>query len=132
MFDLKFLAEGFAALKSGMDGIRGALSLWKEIKGDGRSPPIEVTHALEKSERQLQMAETQIAMGLGYTLCECTFPPTPMLTVGWIERGGNRAVHSCPRCGITDNGGVGWTRSEEIKQRNIAAGISPPSDVANR
>jgi hypothetical protein len=120
MPDLTSITEGIALFKSGMDGIRSAFGIWKDIRatlpeGSRRD---EVTRALEQSERQLQIAEAQIAKGLGYTLCECEFLPTPMLTVGWIERGGNRAVHRCPKCGITDNGGTGWTTTEEISERS--------------
>jgi hypothetical protein len=120
MVDLTSLTEGIALFKSGMEGIRSALGMWRDIRGalpDGAKRD-EVTRALEQSERQLQFAEAQIAKGLGFTLCHCDNPPTPMLTVGWIERGMNRAaVHRCPKCGITDNGGSAWTTTEEIKAR---------------
>jgi hypothetical protein len=120
MADPISITAGIALLKSGLESARTAFGLWKDLRGtlpEG-SKRDEVTRALEQSEQQLQIAEAQIAKGLGYTLCECDFPPTPMLTVGWIERGGNRAVHRCPRCGITDNGGDGWTTTEEIKARD--------------
>src|SRR5262245_10548783 len=124
MADLTSLAEGLALFKSGMDGIRGAFGVWKDIRGaipEGAKRD-EVTRALEKSEVQLQIAEAQIAKGLGYTLCECKFPPTPMLTVGWLNGASKigapgRAVHQCPKCGIIDNGGWGWTPTESIRDR---------------
>jgi hypothetical protein len=122
MADLPSLSEGIALFKSGMEGIRTALGIWRDIRGaiPDASQREEVTRALEESEQQLRIAEAQIAKGLGYTLCECEFPPTPMLTVGWIERPAEsaRAVHRCPKCGITDNAGWGWTSTESIKQRN--------------
>jgi hypothetical protein len=77
----------------------------------------EVTRALEQSERQLKFAEAQIAKGLGFTLCHCDNPPTPMLTVGWIEEGTNAAVHRRPRCGTTDDRGFGWTPTKEFRMR---------------
>ena len=49
----------------------------------------EVTRALEQSEQQFRIAEAQIANGLGYALCECQFPPTPMLKVGWLNGRGS-------------------------------------------
>jgi hypothetical protein len=134
MIDITSLTEGFAALKSGTEGIRRLLSLWNDIKGHGgEAQQVAATRALETSERQLQFAETQIAKGLGYTLCMCAFPPTPMLTVGWVERGGSRAVHRCPRCGITDNGGTGWTPTDSIRIRHERAGRASPdrNDASN-
>ena len=120
MTDLASVTEGIALFKSGMEGIRSALGIWKDIRGavpEGERRE-EVTRALERSEQQLQIAEAQIAKGLGFTLCECSFPPTPMLTVGWMDGGArhpSRAVHQCPRCGITDNRGGAWTPTVHLK-----------------
>jgi hypothetical protein len=101
MVDITSLTEGLALFKSGMDGLRAAIGVARDIRGaipEGQRN--EINRALEQSERQLQIAEAQIAMGLGYTLCECEFPPTPMLTVGWIERGKEQAGPPMPamRC----------------------------------
>jgi hypothetical protein len=122
MVDLTSLSDGIALFKSGMDGIRGALSIWKDIRGavpEGAEREA-VSRALEKSEEQLQIAEAQIAKGLGYDLCECAFPPTPMLTVGWMNGVSNkissRAVHRCPKCGIMDNSGWAWTPTAVIRE----------------
>jgi hypothetical protein len=123
MAELAAINEGIALFKSGMEGIRSAFGIWKDIRGalpEG-SKRDEVTRALEQSERQLQIAEAQIAKGLGYSLCQCEFPPTPMLTVGWINFRGTpanagRAVHRCPRCGITDNGGWGWAPTAGLRE----------------
>jgi hypothetical protein len=136
MADLTSLAEGIALFKSGMDGIRSAFSIWKDIRGaiPAGSQRDEVTRALEQSEQQFQIAEAQIAKGLGFTICECAFPPTPMLTVGWINGrsvAGNpiRAVHRCPRCGIVDNGGWPWTPTAALKAH--ADSVLSPSGQAN-
>jgi hypothetical protein len=118
MTDLTAITEGIALFKSGMEGIRSAFGIWKDIRAampEG-SQRDEVTRALEQSEQQFRIAEAQIAKGLGYTLCECAFPPTPMLTVGWINgRVVSSAVHRCPRCGITDNRGLGWSPTAALK-----------------
>jgi hypothetical protein len=122
MADLAAITEGVALFKSGMEGIRGALGIWRDIRGSipEGSQRDEVSRALEQSERQLQFAEAQIAKGLGCTLCECAFPPTPMLTVGWINGGGkanpSRAVRRCPRCGLADHGGWAWTPTAAISE----------------
>jgi hypothetical protein len=113
------ITDGIALFKSGMDGIRGVFGVWKDVRGslpEGAKRD-EVTRALELSEQRLQIAEAQIAKGFGYALCKCEFPPTPMLTVRWIERGGGRAALRCPKCGLTDNGGPEWTTTEEITNR---------------
>ena len=136
MADLISLAEGIALFKSGMDGIRGALGVWRDIRGalpEGGQKEA-VTRALEKSEEQLQIAEAQIAKGLGYSLCECAFPPIPMLTVGWMNGRGagipSRAVHRCPKCGITDNSGWGWTPTTTLRYNGdkMLAGPKPSGE----
>jgi hypothetical protein len=97
MVDIASLSEGIALFKSGMEGIRGALGIWKDIREAVPEAQREaVTRALEQSERQLQVAEAQIATGLGYPLCHCAFPPSPMLTVGWKMRPPPSVpVHQC-------------------------------------
>jgi hypothetical protein len=37
------------------------------------------------------IAEAEIAKALGYELCKCDFPPTPMRTVGYFNRHPRRA-----------------------------------------
>jgi hypothetical protein len=105
MFDQVHYADALSLVKSGLDSARAAFGLWRDIR---QSVPAhqqeEVSRALEQSERQLQIAEAQIAAGLGYPLCRCVFPPTIMLAVGWQEAGKNpaRPVHQCPLCGGVD------------------------------
>ncbi len=137
MTDPISLADGIALFKSGMEGFRSAFGMWSDIRSampEGRQRE-EVTRALEQSEQQFKIAEAQIAKGLGYTLCECEFPPTPMLTVGWINGRGSsakagRAVHRCPRCKIIDNGGWGWTPTAALKEH--PATRLPPGGTASR
>ncbi len=125
--DAVSLAQGLAIFKSGMDGLRSAIQFAKELRGSLPSEKSdEVTQALDRSEEQFAIAEAQIAKGLGFELCHCAFPPTPMLTVGWISRGTiERAVHRCPKCGITDNAGWGYTPTEAIAARADAARTKP-------
>jgi hypothetical protein len=42
--------------------------------------------ALATAESSARMAEAEVAKALGYELCRCQFPPTPMLTVGYFNR----------------------------------------------
>ena len=122
MADRTAITEGIALFKSGMEGIRSAFGIWRDMRGaipEG-SQRDEVTRALEQLEQQFKIAEAQIAEGLGYTLCECVFPPTPMLTVGWMNGNSTtvsgRAVHRCPRCGIVDNGAWDWKPTAALKE----------------
>ena len=122
VIDMASLAEGLAIFKNGMDGVRTAFDFAKEIMGAlPADRAVEIGHALERSEEQFAIAEAQIAKGLGFELCHCGFPPTPMLTVGWKTLQKPGPVHRCPKCGITDNGGVGWNPTEIISARADAS-----------
>src|SRR5262249_48823266 len=54
-----------------------------------------VSKQIEKAEAALRASEVELAKTLGYTLCQCTFPPQIML---WKEA---EKSHVCPRpeCG---------------------------------
>ncbi len=135
MVDLASLTEGLALLKSGTEGVRAAFGLWRDVKGlVPQERREEVTRALEQSEKQFQIAEAQIAMGLGYALCRCVFPPTPMLTIGWHEQQRTApacAVHQCPRCGAIDAKGGDWIPTSTLREQTRAylhhAAASAPS-----
>lgn len=86
--------------KAGIDMLRGAVGLVRDVQsalpeGDKKQA---VEEALAQSESQIKIAEAQIAKGLGYELCKCQFPPTPMLTVGYRTRGEGGTVYECPIC----------------------------------
>ena len=56
---------------------------------------MQIAHMIEEAEQALERADTKLAKELGYKLCECTFPPKPML---WNE---TRKLFVCqnPDCG---------------------------------
>lgn len=121
--DLAALAEGVAVFKSGMDGLRVALGIVRDVKGElPERAKEQLSLALEQSEQALRIAESQIALGLGFPLCHCEYPGTPMLTVGKQRRPRLSPVnsglefiplHECPRCRITDaQPGAAVTRNE--------------------
>jgi hypothetical protein len=79
--DLNGLQDSFGAIKTGLDLIKSALSLAKDATSLlPDDPKTETIHqSLEQAERATKLAEAQIAQALGYTLCQCTFPPQIML-----------------------------------------------------
>jgi hypothetical protein len=129
--DLASITAGVAAAKSGFDTLRVALGLVKDVQGvlPAGEKKDAVGASLAEAEKQLRTAEAQIAQGLGYPLCRCAFPPTPMLEVGECisESTFKRVVvHECPRCWRTDSTrpeGT-WTRSV-IQSYNRNAGDPP-------
>ena len=124
--DFAAITAGASAVKSGLEILKTALGIAKDAKellpdGDRKD---QVGEALATVTRKLREGEAAIADALGYQLCRCQFPPTPMLRVGHlpyrhlsgIDRGavlaqhvkagggliGAIAVHVCPRCKQTD------------------------------
>jgi hypothetical protein len=111
MPDLASWVTGAAAVKTAFDTLRSAIGLLKEAKdllpeGDQREKAITV--ALDAATTSAKIAEAEIAKALGYELCKCEFPPTPMLTVGYMTANQTPAtalgkpVFECPRCGINN------------------------------
>jgi hypothetical protein len=131
--DLTEIAAGIGIAKAGFDAIKTALGLVKDVQGT--LPPGEkkeaAARALEEAEKQIRLGEAQIAKALGYPLCRCTFPPTPMLAVGYRPHNDHReyqlllslvakgqasspsafTIHECPTCGTNDAGPFNYTRS---------------------
>jgi hypothetical protein len=71
-------------------------SCWdrQQFQGDARS-----------ASTSAKIAEAEMAKALGYELRKCEFPPTPMLTIGYVTANQTPAtalgkpVFECPRCG---------------------------------
>src|SRR4051794_27207358 len=100
-------AAGMAAANTGFDCLRTALALVRDVQGvlpEGEKKAA-ICRSLAEAEKQIRSAEAQIAHGLGYQLCRCAFPPTPMLEVGEFESITLRRVviHECPRCKRSDH-----------------------------
>ena len=83
-FDFETLTKGFRSLG---DVIR-ILKEAKDLLPKRRREPVE--KKLEEVEQTAKLAEAQIAQGLGYEICRCTFPPQIMLSIGEQEQ--------CPKC----------------------------------
>jgi hypothetical protein len=129
--DVAAIAATIAALKAGFETGRAALGLVKDVQGvlPAGEKKEAVSRTLEEAERQLRLAEAQIAQALGFPLCTCTFPPPVMLKVGWrkVQDLGDQnirvqqakagkvspgiSVHECPRCRQNDAADRTWTRT---------------------
>lgn len=53
----------------------------------------KATEQIEAAEKALRASEAELAKGLGYRLCRCTFPPQIML---WRQE---ERASFCPVCG---------------------------------
>jgi len=114
------MSDELALVKVGFDTLRSVFGLIRDVKDvlpdSTEKKVIETT--LEASEQQLQVAEAQIAQSLGYELCRCSFPPIPMLKVGYRDtRDGSMLpldVNECPKCMQNDAGPWVFARKIEI------------------
>jgi hypothetical protein len=82
-------AQGAAAFKGIFDGLRVAIGMLRDLggsSGESQQQQKLVDDALDKAERATRIAEAELAKALGYELCRCEFPPTPMVTVGYWTR----------------------------------------------
>ena len=89
------MTMNFDPIKEALGLLGGVLSTLKQVRDmlpDG-SQKETATNALNQAERQLGIAEAQVAEGLGYKLCQCTFPPQIMLFTG------KEGHYKCPECG---------------------------------
>ncbi|MEY9184981.1 hypothetical protein [Bradyrhizobium sp. USDA 313] len=111
-------SQGAMAFKSIFEGLRSAISMLREIRGasagDGKNEESQLIEAaLDKASKATAIAEAEVAKALGYELCKCEFPPTPMLTVGSIDNLAAKLrgpVFECPRCGFNTAGMWSYNR----------------------
>ena len=85
---------GDIPIKLAFDLLRQSIGLLKDTKSlisdDEKRAVVE--KSLEEATLATGIAEAQIAKGLGYHLCKCTFPPQIML---WQQPS---QVFACPKC----------------------------------
>jgi hypothetical protein len=116
-------SQGALAFKSIFDGLRSAISMVREARGssgDGKEESKLIEAALDKASIATAVAEAEVAKALGFELCKCQFPPTPMLTVGSIDQPGVKksgAVFECPKCGFNTAGPWAYDRIAPERQK---------------
>ena len=106
-----------------LTGIKALLDTWRAALGflkDARDLLPESAEkeaagrALVEAENAASIAQAEIAQALGYELCRCEFPPTPMLQVGYrsLHDGtmNSAPVYECPKCQQNNAGPWSWSR----------------------
>lgn len=91
------VAATIGQIKIAFDMFRSAIGLAKDVKEslpEGEKKR-SITESLEAADRAAHIAEAQIAKSLGYQLCQCTFPPQIMLSIGYR---GSVEYFRCPKC----------------------------------
>jgi hypothetical protein len=80
--------------KSGLDLLRSAWDLLPKSNEKDR-----IARKLEEAERALELSNAKLAKDLGFRLCQCLFPPKPML---WDNA---RSAYVCQNvaCGRVDS-----------------------------
>lgn len=87
---LNTVTDGITLLGSVVSTVRAVIDVLPKKEKE------EASEKLLEIENKLQAAEAQIAKGLGFELCKCTWPPQIMLLAGEVEYG---EKFSCPACG---------------------------------
>ncbi len=106
------LAEYLAAAKTLLEifkGIRSELPKGPEAERTGEQ--------IERAEKALRAAEAQLAKELGYNLCQCTFPPQIMLSVGRHPKYG-KEIFRCKNCNKQEPSEYYFRNLEEIDDYN--------------
>ena len=78
---------------------KAVIDIFKSIKNElPQGPEADRSQEqIERAEKALKAAEAQLAKELGYKLCQCTFPPQIMLSVGRHPTY-DKEIFSCPNC----------------------------------
>ena len=110
------VTDALPALKSALDLFRTAVGAARDtidLLPDAQEKQA-AGRALEEAVAASKIAEAQLAQALGYELCRCQFPPTPMLQIGHrVPREWPRKVeqiYECPLCNQNTAGPFAFTR----------------------
>ena len=90
----------FDQAKGALDFIRTAIRTARDAKDliDDVDQKEVIEQKLGEAERSAQLAEAQIAKGLGYEICRCDYPPKIMKVIGRYP-GTDIQQIACPACG---------------------------------
>jgi hypothetical protein len=91
MFDLKVFSDGVSLLGTVVSTVKSVIDILPKREKE------EASRKIHEVEEKLQVAEAQIAKGLGYELCKCTWPPQIMLHAGDAEYGEKFRCSACGR-----------------------------------
>jgi len=90
----------------------------------------KIERLVAEVDAKIPAAEAQLARGLGYLLCRCTWPPQIMLETGTPPR------PRCGRCGRDSVGGLGQLSKEQERVLQLLTERSQPgfssAEVAQR
>ncbi|MFT7399065.1 MAG: hypothetical protein ACI832_002317 [Rheinheimera aquimaris] len=77
----------------------GLIKQTKDLLPNG-TDKTAIEKSLIEAEKAAKLAESQIALALGYKLCQCTFPPQIMLSKGYkkIDEQYIDEEFVCPNC----------------------------------
>jgi hypothetical protein len=96
------ISAAINGVKSGVSLLSDAISLvykTKDLLPESKNKEI-IEKSLVEAEKASKLAESQIALALGYSLCKCTFPPQIMLSAGYTENKFHPVEEFvCPKCG---------------------------------
>jgi hypothetical protein len=69
----------------------------RSLGGGTQQQQEAIDQALTTASSNTAIAEAHLAQALGYELCRCEFPTTPMRTVGYFRRNVGRHTVGDPR-----------------------------------
>jgi len=88
-----------ALITSGLALANQAISALKNLGGmiPDENEKERVSGELQKAQQDLKLGEAQMAHGMGYKICKCTFPPQICLSIG---RPNGFEQSQCPKCSL--------------------------------
>jgi hypothetical protein len=95
--DPESVKSGFDALRAAIETLKGLRDFIKPGSPDAEKIDLKILAA----EREIRMAEAQLALSLGYKLCRAHFPPVPMLKVR-VDAKRVVEVYQCPVCNLEE------------------------------
>ena len=94
------LSHILEAFTKGLMALRGSLDVLKSAKDHlpaGEQKDL-VEKKIEEADHSLRMANAEMGQSLGFQLCQCTWPPQLMVSVGYLEKDHVEQL-KCPNCG---------------------------------